>query len=185
MMLNNITDPYHIERERFKKHENEYENLLSELLSVQNYPIQFSIEKIEFFLEILITIKRRNPSIRKTFKTDFNARITSPEFAKEWNSIIELSITIDKAGTKKFLSTDYKEKLNNDENLNDRFRCLFLNDNGVTKMVIESLMKNKFYIAFCKGENEFITSDNPGFCVVDGSVQNFGGFDFEYIFCFP
>lgn len=184
-LFNDVEDAYEIESRSFKKQENDYQNLLHEITQQKNTPYRIEKEHAELFLETLITIKRRNPSLRKSFKDGFKNYFNSTSFIKDLASIVEIAEKYDKEGTERFLKGNFMNDYKSDDKLNDRFRSRFLKECNVTKKILDSLMECKIFIGHIVGDGEFITSDNPGFTIVDDLLLNMGGFDRAYQFAFP
>jgi hypothetical protein len=65
LMLYNIQDQYHIEKNVFKKHENRYPKLLKKVTQPSLTSITVSKSEVALFLEILITIIKRNPELQR------------------------------------------------------------------------------------------------------------------------
>ncbi len=61
----NVNDLYHIEKTTFAKHENAYSKLVKKITHPSLSYITISKYEVEYFLEILLTFKRRGPIYRQ------------------------------------------------------------------------------------------------------------------------
>lgn len=94
-LFNNVTDPYHIEKHAFKKHENLYERILKKITFPSLNQTRLTKSEVKTFLEILITIKRRNPTVKKQLIKEIRNHFNSGEFKKNMQPGIEIARQID------------------------------------------------------------------------------------------
>lgn len=181
-ILPKINDPNIIEKLAFEKQENEYEKLLEKIIIVQP---NSGIEKSEalLFLETLVSIKRRNPTYREKVIPIFKEAINSIDF-KELKLPEEISQRINNIVSVKSYGNYIKDSLNSDEIQNDIYLQSFFNNLSIS--TAELLIKYKLFLYRAPYGSEFITSDNPGFTLInDNLLLSFGGFGFPFILIFP
>jgi len=185
-LLNKIADPFHIEKNAFKKQENNYGKILKKITLASLKETQISRTEVRSFLEILITIKRRNPTVRKVLMENYLNYINSMEFKKRIEPGMELARKVDKIDPDEYVQNFLKE-INSDSNrLNDTYLLSFLgNEQKVIERVLDTLMQFKLFINHAPPGMQYITSDNPGFTVVEDIVTNYGGLGQEFLFVFP
>jgi hypothetical protein len=185
-LLNQITDPYYIEKHSFKKHENLYGRILKKLTSPSLNLLRLPRTEIMTFIEILVTIKRRNPTVKKMLMQNFLSYVNSEKFVKDMQPGIELSRQIDEIAPEAYLKS-YIGNLNNDNSkVQDIYLTRFLGSEKLTvDSVITTLMKFKLYLCYAPPLSQFITSDNPGYLVVGNEIINYGGLSNDFAFVFP
>ena len=187
LLLHKLKDQYHIEKNVFKKQENTYPKLLKKV----TFPtLSFlSIQKSDalFFLEFLITIKRRNPFYRKHIIKHYKEYVASDRFKKDVEIGIDISKKIDKIDPLEYLKNYIEEVTISKDKQSDMYLQGFLDENNRTaKKAAEILLRYKLFIYHAPFESEFITSDNPGFSILpDNQLLSFGGFGETFKFIFP
>jgi hypothetical protein len=181
-----LNDPYHIERNAFKIHENVFGKLLKKITKASLSPFTLPMRDVKLFLEILVTIKRRNPVIRQTLSHQLKEYINSKAFKNQVASISELAKRVDGSDALAYLEK-YKNEVNNDpSHLHDAYLSNFLNaEQKLTENIINTLMAHKVFIHHAAIGNQFLTSDNPGFVVVNDIVISHGGLSDAFLYSFP
>lgn len=190
LIINNITDVNYVEKNAFKKEENNYGRIIHDIIRFSQDPFIISKKEYFLFLQMLVTIKRRNPSVRKD--------VMEPELRKELKS---------RLGQKRLkdyiqrLSDSAGDKINVDEYFND-YATNRIDDDKVHDISLSGFFKKddepdlsiqvagdlyrcKQFIGHSPIGFHFITSDNPGFTKVNGQILNFGGFGNPFRFFFP
>lgn len=187
LILQKIKDPNYIEKNVFKKQENLYPKLVKKITFP--YLSSHSLLKSEtfFFLETLITIKRRNPTYREQIIEFFKKHVTSEQFKKQAELGFEISRLVDKIDPEIYFENYIKEATTNKDKQSDFYLESFIDkQNKATETAAELLFRFKIYIYHAPWGSEFITSDNPGFTVFpDGNLSSFGGFGVPFTFIFP
>lgn len=180
-----LYDKDYIENEAFKTYENNYNSLLSKIISHNDF---ISTSEAHLFIETVINIKSRNEKMRKNYSKE---------------NIIPISVNLFQEIRKNrninalFSKTDFlpfelfiKENLLNREGLeNEMFLKTFIIDkrkeSGFLNELISFLLSRRWDFLISDINSPFITSDNPGFCVDDKDVcanTKFGG---NFMFFFP
>ncbi len=187
LLLHNIDDVYHIEKNAFKKQENSYSNHLKKITFPSLTSVEVKKSELLSFLETLITIKRRNPTYRKEIIKSYKEYITSEQFKKDAELGIEISKRIDKIDPVEYLENYINEAITDKSKQSDFYLQGFLDkENRITAHVAETLIQFKTYIYHAPLGCDFITSDNPGFTMMpNGQLYSFGGFATPFTFIFP
>lgn len=189
LKLNNLNDEYYIERNAFKFQESNYGKLLPSLIRYQEEPRVTNKMKYKLFLETLLTIKRRNPVSKNEILERFKDSYKTEEginkflfFMSQETGIKKFTPEIQKL-IKDYLSVESK----NPDRLHDMYLSAFINktDNNAISNLTTDLYKLKQYILFSPITYQFITSDNPGFIISNGSISNLSGFGGDFEFYFP
>lgn len=187
LLLHKLEDQYHIEKNVFKKQENAYPKLLKKVKFSALSFVPLKKSDVIFFLEILITIKRRNPIYRKQIIDQYKEYVASDRFKKDIEIGIEISKKIDKIDPIEYLKNYIEEVAINKDKQSDMYLQGFLDkDNKTDKNAAETLLQYKLFIYQAPFGSEFITSDNPGFTLLpDNQLLSFGGFGETFKFIFP
>jgi hypothetical protein len=184
--VNGISDPYHIEKKAFQKGENAYGKLLKRFMATSLHPFTVPKTEVEAFLEVLITIKRRNPTVRQLLSNTLKEYVNSKQFLKELEPGIELSKRIDTIDPEEYIKGYIKTINTEDTKLSDLYLSRFLDkEQRLIKDVTATLLAPKLYIYHAPMGSQFMTSDNPGFVRVEDQLLNFGGLDDVFSFYFP
>ncbi|MFP5040012.1 DUF4238 domain-containing protein [Parasediminibacterium sp. JCM 36343] len=77
LSLNGLEDFYYVEKNAFKKQENNYTNTLVKVIKYSDSPIVIDKFKYHLFLETLLTIKRRNPQSRNAIINAYSEKYNS------------------------------------------------------------------------------------------------------------
>ena len=186
---NKLKDYYDIERFAFRIHENNYQKLLNKIKKIQSSIINLDVFEYKLFLEILLTIKRRNPSSRNALISQFSNSYSADESAQEfYNYLLEVEPEIiHKVNLLEEIKTYLNNQSRNKNFLYDMYLLAYLNTTefNVIKNIIEDFFKLKQFVLISDSNKEFITSDNPGFTQIENLVYNVGGFGNSYEFYFP
>ena len=163
-----------------------YEGILKKLTLPSLNQTRLPRSDVKTFLEILITIKRRNPTVKKQVIKDVRSHFNSEEFKKDIQPGIEISKKIDLINPEEYVEK-YIKMINNDNSkVTDIYLSRFLGkESTVIEKVIETLMQYKLYIYHAPLSSQFFTSDNPGFFVVGNIIVNYGGLSDNFVFIFP
>lgn len=187
LTLYNIKDHYHIEKSVFKKHENSYPKLVKKVTQPSISATNISKSELALFFEILITIKKRNPTYRERVISDYKNYVTSEQFRKDAEVGIELAKTIDTIDPVEYFENYIKEASTDENKQSDMYLRRFLaKQNENTQDVINTFLEHKIYMYHAPFGIQFITSDNPGFTLLpNGELLYFGGLGLDFKFLFP
>ena len=182
-------DDYFIEKEAFKDQENNYGKTVQQVIRYSSNPILIEKTKYILFLETLITIKRRNPVSRTAIIDAFAESVMDPnyvfhfkKFLAEETGVKNLPDEVDDY-IKSYLETEAK----NPDRHYDMYLSAYTNRKEYTTItnLKNELYSLKQFILHAPIGSEFITSDNPGFTIVNNNAINLGGFGDNFSFCFP
>lgn len=188
LLVNNINDRYIIEKQSFKKQENKYREILAEIVEYSETP--FVVDKTDYrlFLEFIVTLKRRSPFFKNHLASAFAKKIEQ-EFKK--NSLREFLKRISKevgddVDVDAYLEDYSTNKITEPAKLSDIYLSGFINmKDSILTTVTNDLYKYKQILLFTPIGSQFITSDNPGFTIIENDVIPFGGFGGLFQFYFP
>ncbi len=179
----NINDPFYIEKNVFQKYENYLGKIIDKIEAKQSFLTLDDCKKLIFGL---VDIKFRNPFFRKsdystTINNVANEIINDGSFiehiSKEYNLPIESAINfiyMAKENLKKNSSKDLHSFLLLNRHFESTPIHYYLNF---------LLLSLEWQILCVPTNNQFITSDNPGFCIESGLLYNTkftGNFTFIY-----
>jgi hypothetical protein len=185
-LIHGISDPLYIEKHLFARHENAYGRLLEQLLNPGFADFAVEQDDIRLFLEILVTIKRRNPTIRKRMQDDTKTHFNSGQFQQDIKPYIDLSRKVQPEIDPEEYLRKYIQVVNTEKSkLDDMYLERFLRDQQITAKIVGTLMEHRIFIYEASMPEEFITSDNPGFTLVGDRVLNVGGLSEAFIYVFP
>lgn len=180
----NTNDPNYIEKNAFK-----YENTLVEILApFKNRETLVDATRVGLFIEVILSIKHRNPFFRESFVKEYNNKETMAQtLTKQSQSLKEVLLRetnwpetqIDNSIQRTIAS------IINDVNLPDVSYKKMILENSKEQgtplsEVKERLMEMRILVYEPRDPNSyFITSDNPGFTLVGDRVYNteYGKFD--------
>lgn len=188
LLLNNIKDRYIIEKQSFKKQENRYRKILTEVVKYSTSPFIIDKTNYHLFLEFIVTLKRRNPFLKNHLASAFPKKIEQ-EFKK--NNLRDFLKRIskevgDKVDLDAYLEDYSTNKISEPEKLNDLYLSRFIDikDSILTTVTLD-LYKHTQMLLFAPVGSQFITSDNPGFTIIGNDAIPFGGFGGLFQFYFP
>lgn len=186
-----ISDIYWIEKEAFKSQENSYHLIHRDTTLFTSNHILISDEKYRLFLKFLITIKRRNPYTRNELIDMYTRQYRSAlyrdqmirgmeEEAKTRNEYFD-------GGLENLVDKYIDNRANNKDWLYDKYLSayLFPKDFKVIENIIDELLVLKQTILHAPLNVTFITSDNPGFVIMEEKVVNLGGLKGNFELYFP
>ena len=186
---NQLKDFYDIERFAFRNHENNYQKLLNKIKKTQSSVVNFDVIEYKLFLEILLTIKRRNPTSRNTLISQFSNSYSAEESAQEfYDYLLEIEPEIiKKENLLEEIKSYLKNQSNNKKFLYDMYLSAYLNtkEYHVIENIIELFLNFNQFILISDSIKEFITSDNPGFTQIEDMLYSAGGFANNFEFYFP
>lgn len=189
IILNNLEDKYHVERHSFKYQESNYGKIINDVIRFSNTPIVVDKNRYALFIEMLVTVKRRNPSSKTSLINNFRESYKSEEaiskfieFYSQVTGIKDVDPEME-SHIKEYLANKSK----NIDHLHDMYLSAFINKNEYTTIheVSKDLNKLKQHILHPSIGLQFITSDNPGFTRAGGEIINLGGFGGDFEFYFP
>lgn len=182
-----LSDPYHIEKSVFKRHENQYPKLLRKVTRPAVSSVTVSKSDLTLFFEILVTIQKRNPTYRQKIIEAYIEHVTSDEFRKEAQVGIEIARTIDTTDPVAYFENYVKEAAIDKNKQSDMYLSSFLDkENKNTETVVQTLLQYKLYVYHAPLGSQFITSDSPGFTLLpNGDLLRFGGLGLNFKFLFP
>lgn len=184
--INQIDDEYIIEKKAFVEQENFYQKLVCEVVGTTHNLFTFSIESCVLLLKTLITIKRRNPSVKEKMTGAMKNHVESGEFENQVAPYMDLARQIDKKDPAPYIEKIKNQFLNEPSKASDLFTLGFLEpDSKIVKEVTATFLQSRIQIWHSPHDVEFITSDNPGFMLSGTEVLNFGGLSGPYLFAFP
>jgi Protein of unknown function (DUF4238) len=188
LSFTDIKDLNHIEKNYFKKQENIYSKLLKKISYPSIDSLTINKSELLYFLEILMTIKRRNPFYKSFLVNNYIEYLNSKEFQDSTKEIIEISKQIDKIDPTEYLKNYPTMIANNESKQSDAYLQIFLDEENKSAIKAAELVINyKVFILSAPFGSEFLTSDNPGFTITkfDNNISKFGGFGIPFKFYFP
>ncbi len=189
LIFSNLQDEYFIEKMAFRRQENNYPTVLSKLIKYSDFPLIVDKNKYHLFLETLITIKRRNPTSRKRLIGGFIDSRTSSEaieaFKKELGR--EFKITHFTPEMDNQIKYFFENEAQNPDTLHDMYLSAYVNKTEYTTIaeITNQLYSLKQYVLHSPLNNQFVTSDNPGFTKCGNDIISLGGFGGDFMFYFP
>jgi hypothetical protein len=180
-------DKNYIEKNVFKKQENGYPKLLKKLTFSSILIPVLTRSEARLLLEIILTIKRRNPSSRKQLIEDYKQYITSEEFKKAVAPGIEIGKKLDSIDPEVYFEKFIKNIKTNEDKQGDIYLERFVDEeDNIIPDLANFLLKYKIFIYHAPAGTEFITSDNPGFTMFpNGNLLSSGGFAHPFTYLFP
>jgi hypothetical protein len=176
--------PYYVETQVFKRMENNYSRIVSQML---NHEI-ISNEKAIILSEALLLMKLRTKYHRESMKPDAQ-RLVDELTTKYITKLDELDV--ENKERKIEIAKYYAIKLKNDPELVKELHVgsllhRSLKMNGLEKTIPLFLRHLKWNILVTDDNHQFITTDNPGYCIdLDtNTVQNMK-FANRFIYCLP
>ncbi len=190
LLLNNISDVNYVEKDVFKQQENNYGGIINNIIKFSETGITIEKDKYFLFLKMLVTTKRKNPSVRKgfmekEFQKEFASRIGQQrlrEYLQRMSDLVGDKINVDE-----YIEKHYHKNID-DEKLHDISLSSFFTDNAKTDLsdqIATDLYLHKQFILHAPIGSSFVTCDNPGFTEIEGQILNFGGFGQPFRFYFP
>jgi hypothetical protein len=182
-----IKDHHHIEKNVFRKQENNYPKLVKKVTFPSFTKCMLKTSEAFLLLETLMMIKRRNPTYRAYIIQSYKEYIRSEKFRKDAEPGLEIAKRIDKIDPVAYFENFIKIATTDDHTQSDFYLQGFLDkENKIVQTSAQALMRYKVYIFHAPFGSEFLTSDNPGFSTMpDGSLYLFGGFGGPFTFTFP
>ncbi len=189
LLINGIRDRYVVEKEAFKKIENKYGDILTELIKYSQTPKLTDKQDYHIFLEFLVALKRRNP-FTKNFLSKSSADWIQKDFSKkgvrDYLKMMSKYVGDEETDVDAYVDSYISETMMDPQKTDDMYLSAFLNKvDSVSISVVKDLYRYKQFFLFAPAGTEFITSDNPGFTVVGDTVMMFGGFGSPFHFYFP
>jgi hypothetical protein len=188
LIINNIKDRYIIEKQSFKKQENTYRKILTEIVKYSKSPFVIDKTQYHLFLEFIVMLKRRNPFLKNHLASAFPKKIEQ-EFKK--NNLRDFLKRIskevgDEVDVDAYLEDYSINKITEPEKLSDIYVSGFINiKDSILTAVTNDLYKHVQILLFAPIGSQFITSDNPGFTIIGNDAIPFGGFGGPFQFYFP
>ena len=182
-----IDDPNYIEKEYFKKQENNFQSLLKKLVQPGFNHFEISLSEISLFLETILTIKKRNPFHKSRIISAYKEYIKSEKFEEDSKLGVEISRQVDNFNPEIFIEKYIEEIQSSKEKQSDFFLQFFLDKSeNRTNLWTNLLLEFKIFILHAPAYKPFITTDNPGFTKLpNGEGLPFGGFGLDFEFFFP
>lgn len=180
-------DPDHIEKESFKIYENNFNKIVD---SLKNKPSGLLIDQAVLLIESILNIKIRNKRYRKAFdkasvRKNFARRVE--RFRSIWHHFENKVTDLNFGQFVEYTKINYLEKegFYNEfylsSILSERFK-----ESEVFAIIKESILNATWVIGTTDESNEFITSDNPGFCIDIENNQLYNmRFEGAYALFFP
>ena len=186
MFFNNLIDQNHIEKNSFKKQENEFPRTRKLVTKFSLLPIIIAKDRYRLFLETLISIKRRNPQTRNFLIKKFTESYDYPEGIPTFKKFIQEEfpgVNVTDSLIQEYFSIRAKDP----DRIYDAYLSVFLStsDYNIIAELTETLYDLKQFILHSPIGVEFITSDNPGFIKEANNILNEGGFGGEFEYYFP
>jgi len=187
LALFQIEDKYKIERETFRKLENNYPKILTKIKSTIGSVLYINKDDAIDLIGLLLSIKRRSHGFRTPFLDAEARKEDALNQIQEMMPYIREAAKI--AGQDDNLEASLREHLDNiigsKDKLYDRYLLQLMNTEIVDDL-INRLRKLKWVVLRAPVDSHFITSDNPGFSIDESNrANNFGGFGGGFIFIFP
>lgn len=185
-IVNGNFDPLHLETRFFKKQEDQFGALCKKVTSYTSLPQPLKKSEAFRLIEILITIKRRNPTVKDWMVEAYRNAINAPGFKPRIQPVLDLAKEIDRADPEPYYAS-FVDEINSDSTrLNDAYLLSFIDDQKrVTERAVGEYLKHKIFMLHAPSGSQFITSDNPGFTVVNEEIVNYGALAHDFMFVFP
>ena len=134
ILFNSLIDENFIEREAFKKQENNYGKTVEEVIRFSISPLIIEKSKYSLFLETLITIKRRNPVSRQLLINAFKNAINDPGYLPQLRSSLVGEIGEENLpkGIDEYLKTYLYSEAKNNDRLYDMYLSAYVNHEYAT-----------------------------------------------------
>lgn len=189
LILNELEDEYYVEKYSFRNQENNYNKIIEPINKFSKEPKLISKSKYELFIKTLLTIKRRNPISKNEIIQSFKGKYKDEEAVMNFFQFLseETGFNHFTPEIEKFI-LDYLSSESQDiDRLHDMYLSAFVENQAYTTInqLTKDLFSLKHYILYANNEQEFITSDNPGFLKLKDQIKNLSGFGGEFEFFFP
>jgi hypothetical protein len=189
LQVNNITDNYFIEKNSFKRQENDYVKIIPLLIEyVDTEKTILASDSYFLFLETIVTIKRRNPEAREQLIHLFKALLDTEAYKSETKEYITtvsrgLGIELDP----EIYFKDRLVKVKNADKLHDISLSPFIerSQNDIINTITSQFYDLKQIILHPPSNFKFITSDDPGFIANKDRISSLGGLGQPFKFFFP
>ena len=189
ILFENISDEYFIEKEAFKKQENNYGQVIKSITKYLTTPQLIEKTKYHLFLETLVTIKRRNPVSRQSIISAFRSSINQPDYVSQFRSFLKEEIGEENMpeNVDRYIQNYLETEARNPDRLYDMYLSAYLNQKEYTTIahLTSDLYSLRQYILHSPIGVQFVTSDNPGLTVVRDQILSLGGFGDNFTFYFP
>lgn len=185
-LIHKVEDINYIEKEVFRKQENAYRQLLHTIIDPP-YTHEIAVGQAAQFMEVLINIKRRNPSMKQSLFLQITEYINSAEFQQHVAPAIEISRKIDTIDPEEYIRNYIATTTKDKDKLKDMYLARFLQASSETvTAIINTLLQFKWHIILAPVGSVFYTSDNPGFTFTgDNTLLNAGGLSESFVHVFP
>lgn len=121
-----VKSVHHIELNAFKKQENSYAKLLKKVTHSALNSIVVSRNEAEYFIEILMTFKRRSPIYRKEIIEGHKDYIQSDQFRKLVEQVFPLSRELDDVDPEAYFTNFVKEQITSEAKQSDAYLKIFI-----------------------------------------------------------
>lgn len=187
VVIHQITDLNIIEKQAFQKQESSYYTLLQKFIPSGFDPVTMNADDAIQFISILINIKRRNPSMKEAYTKQMVEYFHSEQFQEDVAPAIEISRKIDSIDPIKYINDYIRSTSADPDKLKDLYLRRFLSESSeLIDKFARTLFNHKWRLFVCPENNQFFTSDNPGFTIAGDSVLlNAGGLAGDFIYMFP
>jgi len=137
----------HIELNAFKRQENLYSKLLKKLTHAALNSVVVSRHEAEYFIEILMTFKRRGPIYRKEIIEGYKNYIQSDKFRRLVEQTFPLSRELDDIDPEAYFTDFVNEQTASEDKQSDMYLKIFIDEEDtVMKDVAKLLMKFKLFM---------------------------------------
>lgn len=185
-LIKGIKDDYHIEINAFTDQENSLSALADEISFIKDRPFKMPETKLKTLLATLITIKRRNPSMRELLTRSMRNEVAADALEEGFRPYMELAWKIDKKDPMIFINEIKRQFANEPSKAEDIYNSSFIDkESKMIQQVTMTFLLSAIQIYHAPPGYEFFTSDNPGFVIGGSDVMSFGGFGSDYLFAFP
>ena len=190
-----INDEYDVEKKAFRIYENNYNKILKNLVGVKSDgKVKISLNEAEIFIKTLLNIKVRNPFyIFHPDKQETVDEVNSQFISNILNNYEEISKNLATEGaTVNDLLLNIRKRTSSIEFAHNIQRVLMLrqgigiiDEDGAFNKITSLLLSKKWFIYQTTSPNSYITSDNPGFTLMENSrdlmnVYFMGNFEFTF-----
>lgn len=182
-----VQDVNHIELNAFKRQENLHSKLLKKVTRAALNSIEVSRNEAEYFLEILMTFKRRGPIYRKELIEGYKSYIQSDKFRKLAEQTFPLSREQDDIDPEAYFTEFVSDQTTSEDKQSDMYLKIFIDEEDtIMKDVAKLLMQFKLFMFHAPLGYQFITSDNPGFTqLMNNQLLSFGAYKEPFYFFYP
>ncbi|MGJ1485993.1 DUF4238 domain-containing protein [Sphingobacterium multivorum] len=185
-LFKGIIDDYYVEKNAFILQENSLPALISLITQERESLFEIDQSQLEILIGTLVTIKRRNPSVRDALTRAVRKEVSQGIFERHFEPYMELAWRIDKVDPMIFINKIKEEFINEPLHAEDLYVNSFIEKRStIVQDVTNVLLASKIHVFHAPRGHVFFTSDNPGFIRNGNEIVNFEGLGDPFLFVFP